>query len=812
MSISYSRSIDKKWQDTWYNNGLYTFNPNSNKEALYLLEMFSYPSASKLHLGHWWNYSLPDAWARMKTMQGYNVFHPVGFDAFGLPAENFAKKAGIHPRVSTYQNINTMIGQLKGIGTTYDWNHLVITSDPEYYKWTQWLFLKLYENKLAYQKEANVNWCPDCKTVLANEQVKDGHCERCGTAVIQKDLKQWFFAISNYADELADGLEALDWSDVAKDLQRNWIGRSYGAVVSFDIENSSSTLRTYTTRLDTLMGVTFIAIAPENPLVKELTTKSNLDNVNRYLDKAKHKTELERKSESKNISGVFSGSYAVHPLTHNRIPIWISDYVIMGSGTGAVMGVPAHDDRDYRFATSHDIPVLQVLEGEQNSKLITEYTPLQNSGKYNGLMGEEAKKAILEDLKAIGKGEKSTNFRLRDWLVSRQRYWGAPIPIIYCDTCGTVPVPEDQLPVELPENVSFSSEGSPLASCHDFVETICPVCGRPARRETDTLDTFVCSSWYYLRFFDNHYEKAAWDINHVNSMLPVDVYVGGIEHVTMHLLYARFIFKVMRDLGYVSLNEPFLRLINQGIILGSDGQKMSKSKGNAISPDDYVDKYGADVFRCYLAFGFSYTEGGPWDDKGITSMVSFFNKISRILDSFLEFKTSQSTEWTPDENTDTSDIDKIRHSTIKRVTEDVERFSFNTAIARLMEFRTAIANYQKSPNRDLAFETSLINDFLVLFSPFSPHFSEELWEKIGHETSIFKENWPSFDEAKLVGENIEIAVQINGKLRDVIVVPNNITKDSLVEMCKNSEKTIILKTANIKKIIYVPNKIINFVV
>ncbi|MCG4546290.1 leucine--tRNA ligase, partial [Clostridium perfringens] len=568
---NYSTAIDKKWQDKWAESGLYKFDPNKEGEKLYVLEMFSYPSGSQLHAGHWFNYGPVDSWARFKRMQGYNVFQPMGFDAFGLPAENFAIKTGIHPQDSTIKNIAKMEEQLKAMGAMFNWENEVVTCSPEYYKWTQWLFLKLYEKGLAYRKKAPVNWCPSCQTVLANEQVVDGACERCSTEVTKKDLTQWFFKITDYADELLDKLDGLDWPEKTVSMQKHWIGRSTGSQVNFKVKDSDLNFDVFTTRVDTLCGVSYVVLAPENPLVDEIVSAEQKEAVENYKEEAKKQSDIERQSISREKTGVFTGAYAIHPLTGKEVPIWVGDYVLATYGTGAVMAVPAHDERDFAFAEKFNLPINRVIEAKDGSETnlpFCEHGILVNSGEFDGLTTAEAKEKIVEKLSSMGLGEKKVNFRLRDWLVSRQRYWGAPIPVVYCEECGIVPVPENQLPVELPYDVEFAPDGkSPLAKSEAFVNTTCPHCGKPAKRETDTLDTFVCSSWYYLRYPDNKNTEAPFNPELINKMLPVDKYVGGPEHACMHLLYARFITKALRDMGYLNFDEPFTSLTHQGLIL-----------------------------------------------------------------------------------------------------------------------------------------------------------------------------------------------------------------------------------------------------
>ena len=816
MRISYSRKTDVKWQKIWEESGIYRFQPDSAKEKLYLMEMFSYPSGAKLHIGHWWNFGIPDIWGRMKRMQGYQVFHPMGFDAFGLPAENYAITSGIHPKTSTEENIRTMEEQLKTIGATYDWDYEIKTCEPEYYRWTQWLFLQLYHRGLAYQKKAPVNWCPSCQTVLANEQAKNGECDRCGSKVVQKDLTQWFFRITEYAEELLSGLDSLDWPEKTKAIQRNWIGKSKGAEVMFEIEGCEEKLPVYTTRVDTLMGVTYLVMAPEHSLIPAITSEKQRKEVEEYQKAAALLTELDRTSAMKEKTGVFTGAMGIHPLTGRKIPIWISDYVIASYGTGAVMAVPAHDTRDYEFAVKYQLPIVQVIErskGGEGLPLIGAGI-LVNSGKFTGLSSEKAGEKITADLSLRQAGASRTNYRLRDWLVSRQRYWGAPIPIVYCEKCGVVPVPEEKLPVTLPFEVDFIPGGeSPLAGNKEFTDTVCPCCGGAAKRETDTLDTFVCSSWYYLRYLDPHNQKAPWDIEKARQFMPIDKYVGGIEHAAMHLLYARFIYKALRDMGFVEGSEPFRSLVHQGIILGPDGQKMSKSRGNTISPDGYIEEYGSDVFRTYLSFGFSYQEGGTWKDNGIKAVKDFFDRITRMVENFQERKKETGMKGRNYEEGFDEKIDRMQHRAIKAVTQELEKFQFNTAIARLMEFRRVIVEYQSEKKESTAFEFKLITCFIKLFAPFAPHFTEEMWEELGMKGSVFDSSWPVFDNSKAEGDAVEIVVQINSKNRCKISIGSHETEEAIKMQALNQKEIIAeLEGRTVRRIIYVKARLINIVV
>ena len=813
---NYGTAVDKKWQKKWEETELYKFNPDAEGEKLYVLEMFSYPSGSQLHAGHWFNYGPVDSWARLKKMQGYNVFQPMGFDAFGLPAENFAIKTGIHPWDSTEKNIKTMEEQLKAMGAMFNWENEVITCTPEYYKWTQWVFLQLLKNNLAYRKKAPVNWCPSCNTVLANEQVVDGTCERCSTEVTKKDLTQWFFKITEYADELLEKLDTLDWPEKTVAMQKHWIGKSTGAEVNFKVKGSDINFDVFTTRVDTLNGVTYVVLAPENPLVDELTTADNKAAVEEYKEAAKKQSDIERQSLTREKTGVFTGSYAINPINGKEVPVWVGDYVLATYGTGAVMAVPAHDERDFAFATKFNLPIDQVITSKKGGEVelpYCEYGVLINSGEFDGLTTEQAKEAIVEKLAKDGVGSAKVNYRLRDWLVSRQRYWGAPIPIIYCEDCGAVPVPEKDLPVELPYNVEFAPDGkSPLAKCEEFINTTCPCCRKPAKRECDTLDTFVCSSWYQMRYVDNKNTEIAFDKEKVDKMLPVDKYVGGPEHACMHLLYARFITKALRDMGYLSFDEPFKSLTHQGLILGPDGLKMSKSKGNTISPDDYIQEYGADVFRMYLMFGFAYVEGGAWSDDGIKSVARFVDRIERYLTICREAIEAGTN------NKDTMDkaekeLNFWLNNAIKGVTEDADKMQFNTAIARMMEFINALSKYVQEETKNLAFLRTVCESFIKILSPFAPHFAEEQWSLLTGKYSVFNEAWPTFDPKALVKDEIEIAIQVNGKIKNRINVASDLNEEGIKAAALANEAIVAATEGKtIVKVIVIKGRLVNIVV
>ena len=813
---NYGTAVDKKWQEKWEKEELYKFNPENLDKKLYTLEMFSYPSGSQLHAGHWFNYGPVDSWARLKKMQGYNVFQPMGFDAFGLPAENFAIKTGIHPWDSTEKNIKTMEEQLRAMGAMFNWENEVITCTPEYYKWTQWVFLQLLKNGLAYRKKAPVNWCPSCNTVLANEQVVDGACERCSTEVTKKDLTQWFFKITEYADELLEKLDTLDWPEKTVAMQKHWIGKSTGAEVNFKVKDSDINFNVFTTRVDTLNGVTYVVLAPENPLVDELTTAENKAAVEEYKEAAKKQSDIERQSLTREKTGVFTGSYAINPINGKEVPVWVGDYVLATYGTGAVMAVPAHDERDFAFATKFNLPIDQVITSKKGGEVelpYCEYGVLINSGEFDGLTTEQAKEAIVEKLAKDGVGSAKVNYRLRDWLVSRQRYWGAPIPIIYCEDCGAVPVPEKDLPVELPYNVEFAPDGkSPLAKCEEFINTTCPCCGKPAKRECDTLDTFVCSSWYQMRYVDNKNTEIAFDKEKVDKMLPVDKYVGGPEHACMHLLYARFITKALRDMGYLSFDEPFKSLTHQGLILGPDGLKMSKSKGNTISPDDYIQEYGADVFRMYLMFGFAYVEGGAWSDDGIKSVARFVDRIERYLTICREAIEAGTN------NKDTMDkaekeLNFWLNNAIKGVTEDADKMQFNTAIARMMEFINALSKYVQEETKNLAFLRTVCESFIKILSPFAPHFAEEQWSLLTGKYSVFNEAWPTFDPKALVKDEIEIAIQVNGKIKNRINVASDLNEEGIKAAALANEAIVAATEGKtIVKVIVIKGRLVNIVV
>lgn len=801
--------IEDKWSKRWKEANITKFDEQNLANKYYLLEMFSYPSGAKLHLGHWYNFGLADSFGIFKKMQGYNLFHPMGFDSFGLPAENYAIKTGVHPKDSTETNIATMKEQLSKIGGTHTWDYLIETHTPEYYKWTQWLFLQLFKHGYAYQKHAPVNWCNGCNTVLANEQVNQGLCERCGSQVVKKDLTQWFFRITDFCEELLEGLDRIDYPEKTKTAQRNWIGKSVGSTVDFDSEEG--TISVFTSRVDTLAGVTFMCIAPEHPMAKKLTKKEQEEAVADYIYETSKKDEITRTSTTSEKTGVFTGSYCKNPLTGESVPIFIADYVLASYGTGAVMGVGAHDTRDFDFAEKFNLEIRQVIAPKDKSCITLPFIDegiLVNSGAYNGLDCADARLAITNDLHKLNRGDFKTNYKLRDWSVSRQRYWGCPIPIIHCEHCGIVPVPEEDLPVELPPMTDFKPDGrSPLSKIDSYMNVKCPICGRDARRDPDTLDTYVCSSWYELRYPNANNKEVAFDKEWTNKILPVDTYVGGMEHATGHLIYYRFITKFLHKFGYLNFDEPVKRLIHQGMILSSDGQKMSKSKGNTVSADEIVSEYGADVLRMYLMFGFNYTDGGPWSQEGLASIQKFMGRVERVVAKVYE-DTNGHSEYREAEK----ELDYVRNYTIKQTTSDYENFSFNTVIARIMELVNALSKYtNQSFNSQFARE--VVIDLVKILAPSCPHFAEELWSRIGQPFSILNAQYPICNETKLVKQSVEIVIQINSKIIDRMVIDLDSDEKIVVSNAQKGQKVIsALNTKTIIKTIYVKNKVLNFII
>jgi leucyl-tRNA synthetase len=804
--------IEKKWQKKWEETKIYQFNPESKKQKQYVLEMFSYPSGANLHVGHWYNYGLTDTYARYARMSGYEVFHPMGFDAFGLPAENYAIKTGIHPQDSTLKNIATMERQLKDMGATFDWDYEIKTCMPDYYKWTQWCFLKLYEKGLAYRKKAPVNWCPQCNTVLANEQVQDGTCERCHTEVTRKHLTQWFFKITDYAERLLQGLDTINWPEKTKLMQKNWIGKSVGAELTFQFEKGGE-FTVFTTRADTLFGCTYVVFAPEHPMVREITTDAYKQQVQEYIENAAKVTEIDRLSITREKTGVFTGAYAINPVNGRKVPIWIADYVLATYGTGCVMAVPSHDERDFDFAKKYELPIERVVQagqdGEDDTLPYVGYGVLTNSPGFDGLKVEDGKKAIVEFLKEKKAADFKINYRLRDWLISRQRYWGAPIPIVYCEHCGEVPVPETELPVVLPYDVDFTPDGtSPLLKHAGFMNAKCPKCGGPAKRDADTMDTFVCSSWYFLRYPNSKNDKQAFDPELTNKLLPVDVYVGGAEHACMHLLYARFFTMAFHDMGLLNFDEPFTRLVHQGVILGPDGERMSKNRGNVISPDVYVNQYGSDVFRMYLGFGFSYIEGGPWSDGGIKAVHRFLERVERLILRIHELKDGAKATGAEEK-----ELNYVLNYAIKRVGEDIAVFQFNTAIARMMELVNALYKYIENEKINVSLLKEAAKKLLLILAPFAPHFTEELWETTGGEYSIFNQSFPACDEAALQKDTVSMALQVNGKVRTSFDIAAGASKETVEKyVLETPDLNRFFEGKPIKKLIVVPNKIVNVVV
>jgi len=813
MTTRYTpQEIEKKWQQRWAEDKLYEVTEDDPRPKWYALTMFPYTSGD-LHIGHWYATAPSDVHARFKRMQGYNVLHPMGFDAFGLPAENAAISRGIHPFVWTMQNIDNMRRQLKSIGAIYDWSREVITCLPEYYKWTQWFFLKLYENGLAYRGKAPVNWCPQCQTVLANEQVVDGSCERCGVAVGRRDLEQWFFRITRYADELMQH-NGIDWPERIKLMQRNWVGRSQGTEISFALDYpgaSEKEIRVFTTRPDTIFGVSFMVLAPEHPLVAKLTSPEKKAEVEAYIEKSRRQSEIERLSTEKEKDGVFIGAYVVNRLNGERVPIWIADYVLLSYGTGAVMAVPAHDERDFAFAQRYKLPIRVVIappdwQGGELEQAYIEPGTMVNSGQFDGLPSEQGIDKISDFLEKKGLGGRTVSYKLRDWLISRQRYWGAPIPMVYCPKCGVVPVPEKDLPVLLPEDAEFKPTGeSPLKYCEQFVNTTCPRCKAPAKRETDTMDTFMCSSWYFLRYASPRYREAPFDDEKVKYWLPVDLYTGGAEHAVMHLFYARFFIKALRDMGLVGFGEPFSRLFNQGVII-AEKQKMSKSRGNVVTPDEYVSELGADAVRAYLMFIGPWEQGGEWNDAGISGMSRWLNRVwNLVTEGYSQGgEASQKAERA---------LSRVVHQTIRKVTEDMERLKFNTMVAALMEFTNYLTRVREEGTVNVSAWKEAIDTLLLLLAPACPHITEELWQQRGHEYSIHNQGWPKWDEALARDEEITLVVQVNGKLRDRVAVPASITEAEAKEKALGSQKVKVhLKDKEIVKTIYVPGKLVNLVV
>ncbi len=794
--------IERKWQHYWEKNKTFgvTEDPAVPRDRRrYVLDMFPYPSSAGLHVGHPEGYTATDIYCRFLRMKDYHVLHPMGFDSFGLPAENYAIKTGTHPRVSTEKNIQRFTSQIKALGFSYDWDRRLSTHEPEYYRWTQWIFLKLWEKGLAYEAEVPINWCPSCLTGLANEEVKDGRCDRCGTPVTRKNLRQWILRITAYAEKLLSGLDKLDWSESLKLMQRNWIGRSEGANVHFTLEGSG-TIEVYTTRPDTLFGATYMVLAPEHPLVEKITAAGQRKAVEGYIKQASMKSDLERTELAKEKTGVFTGAFALNPMNGKKIPVWISDYILISYGTGAIMAVPAHDERDFEFATKFGLPIVQVVSKDGSLYKLTEAEVLDgiavNSGEFDGLPTVEFKKRIVEWLEARGIGKRAVNYKLRDWIFSRQRYWGEPIPIVHCPACGPVAVPYDELPLRLPEVATYKPTGtgeSPLATIEEWVNTKCPKCGEPAKRETNTMPQWAGSCWYYLRYLDPKNDTAFAGRDKIDYWMPVDLYVGGAEHAVLHLLYSRFWHKVLFDIGVVNSDEPFMRLINQGMILGEGGVKMSKSLGNVINPDDIIAEFGADSMRVYEMFMGPLEVSKPWSTRGIAGVKRFLDRVWRMSELPL-------TEEEPPEA-----LVKLLHKTIKKVSQDTEKLEFNTAIAQMMIFVNETSGLGKLPR-------NLWEPFVLLLAPYAAHLAEELWEKMGRSPSVGRQKWPDWIEALTAEDLAEVVFQINGKIRAKENLPVGLSGEELkTKAMANPRIKELLDGKEVRKVITVPGKLVNIV-
>lgn len=803
MATPYNhKEIEKKWRHNWDVNPI---NADKTKPKYYCLDMFPYPSGSGLHVGHWRGYVISDVWSRYKMLHGYHIIHPMGWDAFGLPAENYAIKMKTHPSISTAENIKNIKRQINEIAALYDWDMEVNTTDPNFYKWTQWIFVQMFKKGLAYQKQMPINWCPSCKTGLANEEVVNGCCERCGAEVTKKNLNQWMLKITAYADRLLADLDKLDWPEKVKKMQSDWIGKSYGAEVDFKVENTEDVITVYTTRPDTLHGATFMVLAPEHEKALGLATPEQKAAVEEYIQMAANKSSVDR-LQGKEKTGVFTGSYAINPLNGAKVPIWLSDYVLADYGTGAIMCVPAHDDRDFEFAKKFDIPIIQVIakDGKEIENMTEAYTEavgtMINSGEWNGMESSVLKKEAPHIIEEKGFGRATVNYKLRDWVFSRQRYWGEPIPIIHCPDCGPVPVPEDQLPLLLPDVESYEPTGtgeSPLAAIDEWVNTTCPCCGKPAKRETNTMPQWAGSSWYFLRYVDNKNDKELVSKQKAHDNLPVDMYIGGVEHAVLHLLYSRFYTKFLYDIGVVDFEEPFKKLFNQGMITGKNGIKMSKSKGNVVSPDDLVRDYGCDSLRLYEMFVGPPELDSEWDERGIDGVYRFITKFWKLATDSIEKDVKA-----------TKEMIKIRHQMVHTITKRLEDFSLNTVVSGFMEYNNKLNEIAK---REGGVDKETIQTFTTLIAPFAPHIAEELWEKLGNTGSVFENNsWPEADQELMKDDEIKIPVQINGKTKEVIEVPADISKEDAIVAGKEAIADKI--NGNIVKEIYVPGRIINLVV
>jgi leucyl-tRNA synthetase len=813
--------IEQKWQKCWDESKTFRAVENADKQKYYLLEMFPYPSG-RIHMGHVRNYSIGDVVGRFKRMRGFNVLHPMGWDAFGMPAENAAIQNKTHPAKWTYENMAYMRGQLKQLGLSYDWDREIATCDVSYYRWEQKIFLEMFKRGLAYKKTSYVNWCPKCETVLANEQVEDGGCWRCDSEVNQKELDQWFFRITDYAEELLEWTHKMPgWPERVLVMQRNWIGKSYGCEINFPLESGAGCVKVFTTRQDTLFGATFMSLAPEHPLAHELTTPDRKDAVAAFIEKFKKSENVKSGAEELEKEGVFTGSYCINPLTKTRMPVYLANFVLMDYGTGAVMAVPTHDQRDFEFAAKYSLP-LQVVINPENGCLVasemkeafTEAGILVNSGRFDGMRSDDAKEAIADYLQGEGIGTKTVNYRLRDWGISRQRYWGNPIPVIYCDVCGVVPVPEQDLPVTLPVDVKFTGEGgSPLARLDSFVNVPCPICGIAARRESDTMDTFVQSSWYFLRYCCPELQDAPLDRSRVDHWMSVDQYIGGIEHAVMHLLYARFFTKVLRDMGYISCDEPFINLLTQGMVI-KDGAKMSKSKGNVVDPDALIKKYGADTARLFSLFAAPPEKDLDWSDQGVDGSFRFLNRVWKLVHDRLAVVRGASRVDISSLSAEERILRRAVHKTIRKVTEDIEeRFHFNTAIAAVMELLNTLQSTELSSPQYAAVMREALESLVLLLAPFVPHIAEELWQLLGHTERLSSAAWPEYDRSAVVDEEVLVVIQVNGKLRSKLMVPAGTDEETLKAQALVDEKVQpFLEGVQVRKIICVPGKLVNIVV
>ena len=796
-------AVEKKWQEFWEKNPI---NPkDEKKEKYYCLDMFPYPSGSGLHVGHWRGYVISDAWSRYQVIKGKYVIHPMGWDAFGLPAENYAIKMGIHPSITTKKNVENIKRQLQQINAIYDWDMEVNTTDPNFYKWTQWIFVKMFEKGLAYEKEFPINWCPSCKTGLANEEVVDGKCERCGTAVTKKNLRQWMLKITEYADRLLDDLQELDWPEKVKKMQAEWIGRSYGAEVDFALEGREDKITVFTTRPDTLYGATFLVLAPEHPMVQKICTDAQRDKVEAYISMAANKSNVERMAvNDKDKTGEFTGAYAINPLNGEKCAIWISDYVLADHGTGAIMCVPAHDARDFAFAKKFDLPIVQVISKDGKEEVLEEaYTEASgimiNSGEWNGRESSELKVEAANEVEKRGFGRKTVSFKLRDWVFSRQRYWGEPIPIVHCEKCGNVAVPVEELPLKLPEVENYEPTGtgeSPLAGITDWVNCTCPKCGGPAKRETNTMPQWAGSSWYFLRYVDNHDDKALVSREKADKYLPVDMYIGGVEHAVLHLLYSRFWTKFLYDIGVVGFKEPFVKLFNQGMILGQNGIKMSKSMGNVVSPDDLVRDYGCDALRLYELFVGPPELDAEWDDRGIDGVYRFLNRFYNLVEESKDKNISP-----------TKEMIRVRHNLIHDIQLRFDSFNLNTVVSGFMEYNNSLLDLAK---KEGGVDLETLRTFSVLLAPFAPHIAEECYHLAKGEGSVFAAGWPEYDDKAMEADEIKLPLQVNGKVKAVLEVPKDLSKEEILAKAKECLGDKLGGT--LVKEVYIPGKIVNFVV